>query len=224
MRDVAVAPRVPVEIFLMVFLRRAPVLQRQNFNGGLSSEGLLQGGNGIIYGSLVLPVGVVDAGPVLYAPVVALSVDAQRIYASVEYAQKFFQRDRVSVIDDFNSLRMSGTGADGPVIGFFGTAVGISRAGAYDASYHRQILLHTPETTARKIDRLHALQSWWMVITALIPEASSRSWGGRRTLCGPLRCSISYQWVPYVRGRRPRGGLRPWMRNRRASGPKDMWG
>jgi len=154
--QVAVAARVFIQVFLVVFLRPAVIGQRRAFDGRRSAQAAAQrlerGGDD----GQVAFVGVIDAGPVLRAPVVALPVDRKRVdRLVVQFQQKIERQDR-GVVNHAHRFGMAGTQPAHLLVGrVFRFAVGITRFGVEDAANRSEVFFHPPETAARQINLRH---------------------------------------------------------------------
>ena len=106
-------------------------------------------------------VGVVDAGAVLDALVVALPVDGQRVDDPEVVLQQRRQRQHVRVVFHAHGLGVTAVLAYRLVGGGLVRAVGIAHLGVQHAPELVEIFLQAPEAAARQIDRpgVHRLSS-----------------------------------------------------------------
>ena len=122
----AVAAGIFVEVFLMVFLRRPEVLQREQFDLQLLPVlCLFTGIKGLQFGQVRF-VGIVNSRPVLDAHVHPLPVIGKRVNGHKIIFQQLRKADEIIVIDNFYRFGMAGAGTDFLIAWIRGRPVGIS--------------------------------------------------------------------------------------------------
>ena len=152
-RDVAVAARIFFEVVLMVFLGGIVVFKRADLHKEFLAAAALDLRDALHCFSRAF-VGVVDAGLVLAAPVVALPV----LYRGVDHIevgqQQRVEAHLLGVVFHPHGLPKAGLSlADGLVIGVrLAGAVGVAALGVDNAGDGLHQLFHTPEAAARQID------------------------------------------------------------------------
>ena len=98
-------------------------------------------------------VGEIDAGAVLGAFVMTLTVDADGVDGLEIHAEEEGQADNGGVIDDADGFGIAGkVGADILVSGAGGVAIGVADLGVEDSLQLLEIMLSAPEAATGKVD------------------------------------------------------------------------
>ena len=164
--EVAVAFGIFVEVVLMVVLSFIEITEGLLLYGeGLGMVGLLVL-TALTDDSLIGRVGEIDAGAVLGAFVMALTVDADGVDGLEIHTQEEGQADNGGVIDDADGLGIAGlVCADVLVGGAGGVAVGVADLGVEDSLQLLEIMLGAPEAATGKVD-LFGVHRWgdWLTL------------------------------------------------------------
>ena len=152
--DVAIAVGIFVEVVLMIEFGGIEIDERPHFyHHRLRVAARHSGRHGLDYGQ-VGGVGVVDAGAILRAPVVALTVEAGGVDAAEVDVEQLRQPHAGVVVDHFDSLGRAGqTGADHLVGRVGDAAVGIAGYALIDAVDQRKEVGGAPEAPPGEIYR-----------------------------------------------------------------------
>ena len=151
-RDVAVAVRILFEVVLVVFLGGIVILERADLHEKFLAAAALDLRDALYRFSRAF-VGVVDAGLVLTAPVVALLVLHRGVDDIEVGQQQRVEAHLPGVVFHPHGLPKAGLSlADGLVIGVrLAGAVGVAALGVDDAGDGLHQLFHSPEAAARQI-------------------------------------------------------------------------
>ena len=151
--DVAIAGGVLVEIVLMVGFGIKEVFQREEFDHNLFPDLGFEFGEFGLQNGAYGGVGVVDAGAILRADVVALAVEGGGVDAAEIELHEEGEGELFGIVVDaygFGKARFSG--AHLLVGGMVDVAVGISGLGVDDAADLLEVVFGAPEATAGEIE------------------------------------------------------------------------
>ena len=148
-----IAPRVFIQIVLMILLRRIKVFQRADLHQKGMGSARFYGGDPLHRPSRLF-IGIINARLILTAHIIPLPVFYGGVNDIKIRQQQCVQADLPGVIGHLHGLTKAGVSGADSLITRLPRPVGIAALGVYHAGYGLHQLLHAPKATAGQIDHL----------------------------------------------------------------------